>query len=102
MAPEKCFVAKLLQTLFIESSGVNRMQPYMFANHIPPASAKLSYRINFKSLEENESHYRHWILFALYSKLKAIDRRLCFVLFQPLRGESGDRWMRLHFNALPL
>lgn len=58
-ASEKCFVAKLLQTLFIESSGVNRVQPYTFANGVPPAAAKLSHRINFKSLQENEGHYRH-------------------------------------------
>lgn len=83
----KCFVAKLLQMRFMESSGVNCMQPYMFANifavwpHLPVA--KLSHRINFKSVQENEAHYRHLILFALYSKLKAIDGLFCSLSATP-------------------
>lgn len=44
------FVAKLLFTV---SSGVHAVAC------IPPATAKLSHRINFKGLEENEGHYRH-------------------------------------------
>lgn len=70
------FAAKLLFTV---SSGMHVVAC------VPPATAKLSHRINFKGLEENEGHYRHWIFLALHSKLKAIDRRLCFVLSKPLQ-----------------
>ena len=75
----------LLNSKAAQSSGVSGGPPRAPANRVPPASTKLSHRINFKSLEENEGRYRHRILFAPYSKLKAIDRKLCFALFRARR-----------------